>query len=127
MSDPVVLPSGHTMDLFVFCDCICESSVDPFCGLYLGEGEVVLDDDLKERIAEFVRLHSTKKEIVQTVSATCQSSLRAQNESDSINKSVRDDKGFQNAAATKLLEREKFIQRMTRELQMEEFYLQQLD
>ncbi|KAI3872472.1 hypothetical protein MKX03_023212 [Papaver bracteatum] len=91
MSDPVILPSGHTMDLFVFYDCICESSVDPFSGLYLGNGEVVLDDDLKARIAEFVRLQSTKKETVQTVSATYQSSPGAQNDSGPINK------GFHNA------------------------------
>ncbi|KAI3882170.1 hypothetical protein MKW92_012324 [Papaver armeniacum] len=127
LNDPVILPSGHTMDLFVFYVCICESSVDPFSGLYLGEGEVVLDDDLKERISEFVRLQSTKKKTVQTVSATYQGSLGPQNGSDPINKSVRDDKGFQNGAATKSLEKEKIIQRMTRELQMEEFYLQQLD
>ncbi|KAI3852824.1 hypothetical protein MKX03_028658 [Papaver bracteatum] len=55
MREPVVLPSGRTVDRLVIYDHICESSVDPFSGRYLTEDMLVPDNDMEERIREFVR------------------------------------------------------------------------
>ncbi|KAI3840291.1 hypothetical protein MKW92_008767 [Papaver armeniacum] len=53
MREPVVLPSGRTVDRLVIYDHICESSVDPFSGRYLTEDMLVPDNDLAEKISKF--------------------------------------------------------------------------